>query len=131
MAIDWNGEVLDQVESHWKQRLRPRLDGLSDEEYFWQPVPGCWTINRRGESRAPVSYGSGEFTWDYGPASEGPEPMTTIAWWLGYPIECLASTNGTHFGGPKTSVETFAYPGTAEKALQQLDHAYGAIRPMI
>jgi hypothetical protein len=80
MAVDWNAEVLDQIEAHWEQRLRPRLDGLSDEEYFWQPVPGCWTISRRGESPAPISYGSGEFTWDYGPATHGPQPMTTIAW---------------------------------------------------
>ena len=99
MAVDWNMEVLDQVESHWTQRLRPRLDGLSDEEYFWQPVPGCWTISRRGESRAPISYGSGDFTWDYGPAAQDPEPMTTIAWRLGHLTECLASMNGTHFEG--------------------------------
>ena len=126
MAIDWNDEVLDQIESHWRQRLRPRLDGLSDEEYFWQPVPGCWTINRRGESAAPISYGSGEFTWDYGPASEDSEPMTTIAWRLGHLIESLASMNGTYFGGPQVSVETFDYPGTAKEALLHLDHAYDA-----
>lgn len=117
ITIDWNGEVLDQVETHWQQQLRPRLVGLSDEEYFWQPVPGCWTISRRGESRAPISYGSGEFTWDYGPATEDPVPMTTIAWRLGHLIEGLASMNGTHFGAPQTSVETFDYAGTAKEAL--------------
>lgn len=126
MTIDWNSEVLDQIETHWHQQLRPRLDGMSDQEYFWQPVPGCWTISRRGESTAPISYGSGEFTWDYGPASEDPEPITTIAWRLGHLIECLASMNGTHFGGPQTSVETFAYAGTSQQALQQLDEAYDA-----
>lgn len=127
MAIDWNAEVLDQVESHWQQRLRPRLDGLSDDEYFWQPVPGCWTISRRGESRAPISYGSGEFTWDHGPAVQGrPEPVTTIAWRLGHLIECLASMNASHFGGPEASVESFDFPGAAEEALQQLDDAYDA-----
>jgi hypothetical protein len=124
VAIDWNSEVLNQIETHWQQRLRPRLDGLSDEEFFWQPVPGCWTISRRGESQAPISYGSGEFTWDYGPKSDDSEPMTTIAWRLGHVIECLASMNGSHFGGPQTSVETIAYPGTAREALQQLDDSY-------
>jgi hypothetical protein len=39
--IDWSAEVVDQVESHWRYRLRPRLDGLTDDEYFWQPVPDC------------------------------------------------------------------------------------------
>ncbi len=25
-------------------RLRDRLEGLTDEEFFWQPVPNAWTI---------------------------------------------------------------------------------------
>jgi hypothetical protein len=41
MDVDWNGELVDQLESYWQHRLRPRLGGLTDEEYFWQPVPGC------------------------------------------------------------------------------------------
>jgi hypothetical protein len=126
MSIDWNGEVVDQIETHWQQRLRPRLDGLSDDEYFWQPVPECWTISRRGESSAPISYGSGEFTWDYRAPPPEPAPMTTIAWRLGHLIECLAEMNGTHFGGAETSVATFGYAGTARDALQQLDDAYAA-----
>ena len=66
MEVDWNGEVVDQLELHWLHRLRPRLDGLTDDEYFWQPVPVCWTVSRRGASSAPMSLGAGEFTWDFG-----------------------------------------------------------------
>jgi hypothetical protein len=29
-------------------RTRRRLAGLTDDEYFWEPVPGCWTIRRTG-----------------------------------------------------------------------------------
>jgi hypothetical protein len=39
--VDWNAEVVDQIDAHWRDRLRPRLSGLTDDEYFWQPVPGC------------------------------------------------------------------------------------------
>ncbi|RYU09757.1 DinB family protein [Nocardioides iriomotensis] len=124
--MDWNGELLDQVETHWHQRLRPRLEGLSDEEYYWAPAPGSWTIHRRGESPAPVSYGAGDYTWDYGPASDGPAPMTTIAWRLGHLIETLASMNGVYFGGPRVTAETFDYPGSAETALRRLDDTYAA-----
>jgi hypothetical protein len=56
MAIDWNAEVIDQIDTHWTERLRPRLEGLTDDEYFWQPVPNCWTLSRRGESSAPISW---------------------------------------------------------------------------
>jgi hypothetical protein len=34
MGVDWNGELAGQLESHWQHRLRPRLSGLTDEEYF-------------------------------------------------------------------------------------------------
>jgi predicted pyridoxine 5'-phosphate oxidase superfamily flavin-nucleotide-binding protein len=26
------------------ERLAARLDGLTDEEYLWRPVPDVWTI---------------------------------------------------------------------------------------
>lgn len=121
--IHWTGEVLDQIGTHWNERLRPRLDGLVDEEYFWEPVPGCWSVHRRGESTAPILWGSGEFTWDFGPDTE-PTPVTTIAWRLGHLVETFASTNGVYFGGPHVDVETFDYPGTAASALARLDAVY-------
>lgn len=124
MTIDWNAELVDQLDTHWSHRLRPRLNGLTDEEYFWQPVPDCWTISRRGESSAPVSFGTGDFTFDYDPAAADPQPVTTIAWRLGHVIVGFAETNGSHFGGPPTRESTFSYAGTAAGALQQLDEEY-------
>jgi hypothetical protein len=44
MAVDWNTEVLDQVQTHWDAQLRPRLEGLTDDEYSWAPAPGVTTI---------------------------------------------------------------------------------------
>ncbi|MFI6829177.1 DinB family protein [Kribbella sp. NPDC050241] len=124
MNIDWNAEVVDQIESHWRHRLRSRMDGLTDDEYFWQPVPDCWTISRRGQSSAPISFGAGEFTMDYGEPPHEREPVTTIAWRLAHLIGGFASTNGKRFGRDDNSVETFCYAGTAQEALQQLDDEY-------
>jgi len=61
MSIDWNDELAEQLDSHWRSQLRPRLDGLTDEEYFWEPVPGMWSIRPRGASAAPVPVGGGAF----------------------------------------------------------------------
>lgn len=122
--MDWNGEVIEQVETHWQSRLRPRLDGLTDDEYFWEPVDGSWTVSRRGESSAPLSFGAGEFTWDYGERQD-PEPVTTIAWRLAHLIVSLAQGNDRRFGGPPTDLATFEYAGTAGEALRQLDETYG------
>jgi DinB superfamily len=123
VGVDWSAEVVDQLESHWTNRLRPRLDGLSDAEYFWRPVPECWTVSRRGTTSAPISWGAGEFRVDFG-EPRSPEPVTTIAWRLAHLIVGFAEMNGTHFGGPATHPATFRYAGTADEALRQLDEAY-------
>lgn len=125
MDVDWNAELIDQLESHWQQRLRPRLNGLTDDEYFWQPVPGCWTVSRRGQSKAPDSFGEGEFTMDYARGPQDREPVTTIAWRLGHLTVLFAATN-VHFGAPPADHATFRYSGTAKEALLQLDDAHDA-----
>jgi hypothetical protein len=38
------GLLVGQLEFYWDVHLRPRLDGLTDEEYFWEPVEGCWSL---------------------------------------------------------------------------------------
>jgi len=124
MDVDWNDELVDQLESHWQQQLRPRLAGLTDDEYFWEPIAGCWTICRRGQSSAPDSLGPGEFTMDYDVAPHDREPFTTIAWRLAHLIVVFASTNATYFGGPPAEESAFLYAGTAEEALRQLDDSH-------
>jgi hypothetical protein len=127
MDIDWNAELLDQLERHWEHQLRPRLDGLSDEEYFWEPAPGCWSVRRRGTSTAPISVGGGDFAMDYAlPPLDG-EPITTIAWRLAHIIVgVFASRNASHFGGAPADFRTFEYAGTAAGALAQLDEGHAA-----
>src|SRR5262249_18364770 len=31
--------------------IQRTLSGLTDDEYFWEPVPGCWSVRRRAEAR--------------------------------------------------------------------------------
>ncbi len=44
MTDDWNHTLLFQWEFHWDYQLRTRLEGLTDHEYFWSPVPDAWTV---------------------------------------------------------------------------------------
>jgi hypothetical protein len=125
--IDWNAELVSQLDWHWEHQLRPRLDGLTDAEYFWAPVPGCWTISPRGESTAPISVGAGQFTMDYAMPPNDPEPVTTIAWRLAHIIVgVFASRNATHFGGPAADWPSWEYAATADEALKQLDDVHAA-----
>ncbi|MGW4461952.1 DinB family protein [Micromonospora sp. NPDC004704] len=126
MNIDWNRELLDQLDWHWRNQLRPRLDGLSDLEYLWEPVAGCWSVRRRGESRTAQAFGTGEHLLDFAYPEPDPAPVTTIAWRLGHVIASVLGTRtASHFGGPQVGYDSFAYAGTAKEALQQLDEAYG------
>ncbi|MFJ8150319.1 DinB family protein [Streptomyces sp. NPDC096048] len=120
--------LAEQLDWYWRKNLRPRLDGLTDEEYFWEPVRCCWSIRPRGTSAAPMSAGSGEWTMDFAsPAPEpAPAPVTTIAWRLAHIIvSCLACRVEWYFDGQGFDAETFTYAGTADEALKQLDEMYG------
>lgn len=120
-TMDWNSLLLEQLEWHWTSQLRPRLEGLPDDEYFWEPVPG-WNVRPRGTSTAPVQAGSGDFTIDWAMPEPEPAPVTTIAWRLGHLIVgVFGMRNHSHFGGPEMDYLSWDYAGTAAQALEQLD----------
>jgi hypothetical protein len=121
----WNPLLRDQISWHWTNQLRPRLDGLTDDEYFWEPAPGCWNVRPRGTGAAPVQAGSGEMTIDFAMPEPDPPPLTTIAWRLGHVIVgVLAVRNAAHFGREPTDYQSFAYAASATAALEQLDAEY-------
>ena len=45
--VSWNQLLLDQLEWHWQHQLRPRLDGLTDDELAWAPGGDVTTIGWR------------------------------------------------------------------------------------
>ncbi len=104
--------LADQLDFHWTHQLRPRLDGLTDGEYFWEPVPGCWTVHP-----------DGGIDFAYPPPQ--PEPFTTIAWRLAHVIVgVFAMRNHSHFSGPPAAYDTWPYATDAATALSQLDDTY-------
>ena len=127
MSNDWNPQLTEQLDWHWQNHLRTRLDGLTDEEYFWEPVDGCWSVRPRGQSAVERQVGSGDFALDLTEFDPVPAPLATIAWLLGHIITgVLGERTANHFGGPQVSVGTFPYAGTAKEALAQLGAAYAA-----
>jgi DinB family protein len=128
VELDWTSQLADQLDWHWDNHLRPKLAGLTDEEYLWEPVAGCWSVRPRpaGDTRAP---GSGAFTIDFAwPEPPGP-PTTTIAWRLAHVIVGVFGMRAaSHFAGAPISYDTFPYAGTAAQALEQLDTTYASWR---
>lgn len=123
--LTWNPLLREQLTWHWTHQLRSRLDGLTDEEYFWEPAPGCWNVRPRGSGTAPELAGSGAMTIDFAMPEPNPAPFTTISWRLAHVIVgVLAMRNASHFGRPPTDYRSFEYAPTAAAALDQLDAEY-------
>lgn len=102
----------DQLDWHWHTQLRPRLDDLIDDEYFWQPVPDCWTVHPDGSV-------------DFVHPTPSPMPFTTIAWRLAHVIVgVFAMRNHHHFGSPPAGYQNWQYATHAATALRQLDEEY-------
>ena len=109
---DFTTQLADQLDFNWNSQLRNRLEVLTDAEYFWEPVPDCWTVHPDGTI---------DFTY---PAPE-PAPFTTIAWRMAHVIiGVLAMRNHSHFGGPPADYQSWQYATDANTALAQLDDAY-------
>jgi hypothetical protein len=121
----WTARLLEQLTFHWDHQLRPGLDGLSDAEYLWEPVPGCWSIRPRDQATTPMAAGGGDLVADFAYPEPDPAPVTTIAWRLGHVlVGVLGARNAAHFGGPPVDYATYHWSATAARALDQLDEAY-------
>ena len=123
--VDWNFQLAEQLDAHWRTQLRPRLDGMTDAEYRWEPVPGAWNVRPRGTGTAPIEAGRGEFTMDFALPEPTPAPVTTIAWRIGHiVVGVLGMRVASHFGGPPVDYGSHTYARDAATALAQLDAAY-------
>lgn len=116
-------EVLaDQLEFHWAHHLRPGLEGLTDDEYLWEPVAGTWSIRPRAEAVTALAAGAGDLVLDFDHPEPSPAPVTSIAWRLGHLlVGVFGQRNASHFGAPATDYTTRVWPRTADAALQELD----------
>ena len=104
------------------ERTRERLDGLTDEEYFWEPAPGCWSVRQRRDGRWAI---------DQAIPAPDPAPLTTIAWRLWHLIDMYGENRapewldvpaqGTPIG---LDAPDAAPPSTAADALDMLERAH-------
>lgn len=125
MAIVWPTTLNEQLTWHWEHQLRPRFDGLTDDEYLWEPAPGAWSLRPRGAARTAMAAGGGDLVADFEYPEPSPAPVTTIAWRLAHVlVGVLGTRNAAHFGGPPVDYLTRVWPPTAAQALAELDVEY-------
>ena len=122
--MSWTAMLSEQLGFHW-QMTRPKLDGLTDEEYLWEPVDGCWSIRPRGEARTAMAAGGGDWVADFDHPEPSPPPVTTIAWRLAHlRVGIFGSRAAAHFGAPAIDYQTAVWSPTADGALAELDETY-------
>jgi hypothetical protein len=86
--------------------MRSRLHDLT-EEFFWEPVPGSWTVFRDEGGR-----------WDHHYEEPDPEPapFTTIAWRLTHIAMCKVMYHEHALGPGELTWLTIETPGTSHDA---------------
>ncbi len=106
------------MEEGWTT-LRSRLDGLIDDEFFWEPVPGCWTLHLAEE---------GHWVEDYEDPAPIPPPFTTIAWRVIHVAACKLMYYEYAFGPGKLTWDELELPHTAADAIAWLEECHARLR---
>lgn len=92
-----------------RERLVGRLAGLTDQEYFWEPVDVCWSVRQADGGWRP-DLGADGTPW----TSLSPPPVTTIAWRL------------WHLGASRTP----SWPPTSISSARAFADSWFAPRPV-
>ena len=101
-----------------RSRTLTRLEGLTDAEYQWQPVPDCMTVRLtedgvfRADARRP----------DSSVSPDGPEPVTTIAWRMWHIGSLCLRGYVIHFFEDVPDLgDRYEWPGTADLGKHALE----------
>ena len=114
-------ELVDLSDDVWR-RLRARVDGLGDEEYFWEPASGCWSIRQRAD---------GSWMADWPLPRPEIEPFTTIAWRLWHLIDMYGEERAPRWLDVPPQGAPIGFddpdgtpPATADEAVALLERAH-------
>jgi hypothetical protein len=110
--------LIKEMDDAWNA-LCSWVDGLTDPEFFWEPVPGCWTVHA-GEN--------GRWIVDYESSPPDPLPFTTIAWKLYHLASCKIMYHEYAFGDGKLRWEDLQVANAATEAISQLTESQAVLR---
>ncbi|HBY93255.1 MAG: DinB family protein [Ardenticatenaceae bacterium] len=112
-------ELLQAAMGEGWATLRGRLEGLTDEEFFWEPAPGCWTVHQTADGR---------WTSDYAEPDPEPPPFTTIGWRLFHVASCKVMYHEYAFGPARLTWDKLPVPHTAAAAITWLEAGHDRLQ---
>jgi hypothetical protein len=108
MTFSWNADLLEQLTFAWDHQFVPRLEGLGDKEYKWEPVANCWSVRTGAD---------GSWRQDLSEREPDPPPFTTIAWRLAHIATVFGERASNHFGDGAFTPDTMPWTGSAAGAM--------------
>ena len=115
-------QFLSAVMEEAYQNLGNRQKGLKDEEFFWEPIPDCWTVRQDEQGRWMV---------DYEQPDPEPAPFTTIGWRLVHVATCKIMYHEYAFGDQTLTWDNIVIPHTADEAISLLEEGHKRLKDVL
>ena len=114
MAEEAVRAVVGQLEVWWFGAVTMRMAGLTDDEYFWKPVPDAYCLEPGADGL--------HCSWPPGSQGEAVPPVTTIAWRMAHVAQgCFENRWHEYFGEPVADWQSQPFATTATDALAYLE----------
>ncbi|HEY7143094.1 MAG TPA: DinB family protein [Streptosporangiaceae bacterium] len=113
---------------------RIKIPAMTDAEYRWEPVPGCWSVRPRASGpgqRATGLAGAGEWGRDTAVEQPWPPPFATIAWRLSHLSEMLEMRADYTAGSRSMTRETYRVSGDAAGGIEAFRRGAAAWRAAV
>lgn len=95
--------------------IRDRIEGLTEEEFWWRPVAGAWNVRQGADGR---------WAADCAEPDPQPAPFTTIAWRLVHVAECKIMYHEYAFGPARLTWPDIDSVHTPADAIAQLKEGH-------
>lgn len=114
--------VLEALDGAWDPILA-RLDGITDDEYLWEPTAGCWSV-RQGALGWVADWSDDDTEHELDPG-----PVTTIAWRCWHTaIDALDSYSDRLFDRTGNDLTGLEWVPTASEAVAALTSSWTVFR---
>lgn len=92
--------------------LRWLLEDVDEEDCFWEPADGSWSVRRRAD--AGRAWGTGDWVCEDAWPPPDPLPLTTIAWRLAHLAAWTDVYRSFAFDEDRVDLMDFEVPGTRD-----------------